>query len=861
MRCRRAALLIAAGLMVLLPAHAQQYRSEVREIAPPPEQSQPKDPATLLKSTTDPYARAMLLRDLAATAVAKKDYKEAQRLLQEAIKLNALSGPAAELMKKDLAALTLSTGSLKQQVPQLEALVKSGAASPEMLVALGAAYLENKRYKDAVPLLQKGIAATPKPDPTWRQALVAALIGAGEETEAAKLLEQNLRGNAAQRDAWLQLSALYLKGGNKERAQATMEIASRLGYLTSVEDRLRLVTLTGQIGAPFEAGSVLHGWIQGGQVPRNAENRRLLAALWVRAREPRLALSVMEEMVAVQPSRALYEQMAQLQLERQDYATAAQSLAQALQMGGETGPLLLNLGLARYQLADVDGALGAFRKASQFPPQKKLAGDWIKYLESGRAREQALVAAAQAARRDADVVALSSRLLGQGVVLPAGDVGTAEASGSADVVSATPHPGAELTPVGAERGGNATGTIPPWTGGLTPSQRPAGYVKGGRLVDPFPADRPLFTITAANMAEHAARLSQGHRQLLARYPGYRMPVYATRRTVSYPQAVYDASQANIGRAKLVGSDALEGARLGFPFPKPDSGVEILWNHRVRYRGDTAELHSRQFVVGADGKRTLDVRLLERVYFRYGNIADPVDISSQNILLYYFLRFTGVRDQNVVALAHETANSEKDARAIWVGPPGAGKLFRIPPVGYDQPFPATDGLYFVDMIDMYNGAFDRYVWKLIGKREIYLPYNGYRISDGSRRYDQLLRARFLDPDATRYELHRVWVIEATERGGKKHAFGQRVFYVDEDSWNVVLVENHDRAGTLWRFQEGHLLPQYQVLAANCQPVITYDLLDGRYFASRMVAEEPPAKFDVPMKKSEFNPATVQAQRLR
>jgi tetratricopeptide (TPR) repeat protein len=159
MRCRRAALLIAAGLMVLLPAHAQQYRSEVREIAPPPEQSQPKDPATLLKSTTDPYARAMLLRDLAATAVAKKDYKEAQRLLQEAIKLNALSGPAAELLKKDLAALTLSTGSLKQQVPQLEALVKSGAASPEMLVALGAAYLENKRYKDAVPLLQKGIAS------------------------------------------------------------------------------------------------------------------------------------------------------------------------------------------------------------------------------------------------------------------------------------------------------------------------------------------------------------------------------------------------------------------------------------------------------------------------------------------------------------------------------------------------------------------------------------------------------------------------------------------------------------------------------------------------------------------------------
>ena len=861
---RRHAVLGAGVLatLVILQARAEQYRSEVREIAPPPAQSQSKDPAVLLKSTTDPYARAMLLRDLAATAVAKKDYKEAQRLLQEAIKLGALSGPAAEMMKKDLAALALSTGSLKQQVPQLESLVKSGAASPEILVALGAAYLENKRYKDAVPLLQKGIAASPKADPTWRQALVAALIGAGQESEAARVLEQNLRGNAAQRDAWLQLSALYLKGGNKERAQATMEIASRLGYLSSAEDRLRLVTLTGQIGAPFEAGSVLQGWMQSGQVPRNVENRKLLAALWVRAREPRLALSVMEELVTAQPSRALYEQMAQLQLEREDYAKAAQSLAQALQMGGKSGPLLMSLGLARYQLADVDGALGAFREAGTFAPQKKLAGDWVRYLESGRAREQALAAAAQGARRDADPVALSSRLLGQGVALPPVESeGVSAAAGgetSSAVASATPAPGAELTPIGAERGGNAAGTIPPWTGGLTPSQRPAGYAKGGRLVDPYPAERPLFTITAANMAEHKSRLSIGHQQLLARYPGYRMPVYPSHRTVAYPQAIYDASQANIGRAKLTGSDALDGARLGFPFPKPSSGVEILWNHRVRYRGNTAELQSRQFVVGADGKRTLDVRVNERVFFRYGNIADPVDIASQNILLYYLVRFVGVRDQNLTALAHETANSEKDARAIWVGLAGTPKLFRIPPVGYDQPFPATEGLYFVDMIDMYNGAFDRYVWKLVGKREIYLPYNAYRLSDGSRRYEQLLQPRFLDPDSTRYELHRVWVIEAAERGGKKHAFGQRVFYVDEDSWNVVLVENHDRAGALWRFQEGHLLPQYEVQAANCQPVITYDLRDGRYFANRMATEEPPARFDVPMRKSEFNPATVQAQ---
>ena len=851
----RLALLLA---LATCSVQAQQYQSEVREIAPPAAQPQAQDLAKLLQSTTDPYARALLLRDLAANAMQKKDYKEAQRLLQEALKLNALSGPAAEMMKQDLAALAMASGDLKSQIPQLEALVKSGNASPEVQVALGAAYLENKRYKEAVPLLQKGIAATPKPAPEWQRALVAALVGVGQHAEAAKLLEPLLRANPAQREGWSQLAALYLKLGNRERALATMEIASRLGYLNSAEERLRLVTLTGQLGAPFEAASVLQGWMQTGQVPKNLANQKLLAALWVRARERGPALSVLGEIVATQPTREIYEQIAQLQLERQDYARAAQALAQAVQLGGATGPVLMSLGLARYQMADIDAALGAFREARAFPPQAKLAQDWISYLESGRAREQAMAAAAESVRMQTDEVQLSGRLLGGAVAMAPME---ADAAGAEAPASAPAGARGELTPVGAERDGNASGSIPPWTGGITRSQWPAAFGPGSRLVDPYPSDRPLYTITAANLGEYRALLSEGHQRLLATRPGYRIPVYASRRGVAYPQAIYDATQANAGRAKLIGSDALSGARLGFPFPRPDSGVEAMWNHRVRYRGNTVESQSQQTVIGADGRENLRVRLNERAFFRYGNTADPVDISQQNILLYYLLRFTGVGLNNLVALAHETANSEKDARAIWVGPPGTSKLFRIPPVGYDQPFPATEGMYFVDMIDMYNGAFDRYVWKLTGKRELVVPYNAYRLSDGSRKYADLLGPRFLNPDATRYELHRVWVIEASERGGKQHSFGLRRFYLDEDSWNVLLVENHDREGALWRFQEGHLLPQYDAQAANAVPVVTYDLKDGRYFASRLIAEEPPARYDLPMNKSEFAPATVQAKYLR
>ncbi|HWY25599.1 MAG TPA: DUF1329 domain-containing protein, partial [Nevskia sp.] len=511
---------------------------------------------------------------------------------------------------------------------------------------------------------------------------------------------------------------------------------------------------------------------------------------------------------------------------------------------------------AQYQQADVDAAVKSFREAANYPANKALAAQWIKYLESGQAREQALTAAAQHRNRDNTAPTLAAGMTGAPVAVsdeqpqlpPAVAPGVASGSGG-------------YTPVGAEQGSSADGSIPPWTGGLPQSQWPAGFKPGMRLADPFPGDKPLFTITAANYQKYGDRLVDGYKALFAKYPDYSMPVYQTRRTVGYPQAIYTATQANDGKSKTIAADSIAGAHLGFPFPHPQTGVEVMWNHRLRYRGDTVQSQSTQAVVENSG--TIEyLRQTERVFYRYSNVKDPVDIASHNILLYYLTWFG--RDKggfDFLALVHETANQLKDARAIWVVPQGVPKMFRIPPVGYDQPFPGSGGVYFIDMVDMYNGLFDRYVWKLVGKREIYMPYNDYRLSDGSIKYAQLLKPGHIDQSRTRYELHRAWVVEATLRPGNNHRFGKRTFYVDEDSWNVVLVVNDDHDGKPWRFQEGHLLPSYDALTANCAPVVTYDLKEGRYFANRLYAEDAAVQYDVPMKEGDFMPATIQGRYVR
>lgn len=834
------------------PAYAEQYRSEVRELPNVPSTVEQKSAEELLRITTDPYAKTLLLRDMAAQAAQQQDYDKAAKYLEQALAQGGVSGLAEQQMRDQLSELYLASGDYAKLAPQLEAQVRAGTAPPEIMVALASAYLQQKRYKDAVPLLRKAMASQSKPDSSWRRAYAAALLGAGFEKEALPQLEALLQDDPSQREDWMRLIALELKLGMRERAAALLDLAGRLGFLQTPDEWLQLVSVTANIGAPFEAGSLLQGKMEQGVLPANGANWQLLASLWIAAREDSLALPALEEAIERAPTAALYQQQAQLHMDREEYAEAARALQAAIDRGAADVATRMALGMARYQQADIDGALEAFRGARVSGAPTPLAAQWIEYLESGRAREQALAAAASRERREDGPIELSGRLAGgQTVRMP---------EAAQRPISESARSGG-LTPVGAEADGNRDGSIPAWSGGLQRTDWPAGFAPGQRLRDPFAADRPLFTINAANMGQYSSRLSAGHQALLRKYPSYQMPVYPTRRSVGYPQAIYDATQANQQSAKLLGADALADARLGVPFPRPQSGVEIMWNHRTRYRGDTLEMQTTQAVV-TPGRDPYYLKQTEHVLFRYANLSDPVDLSKQNILLYYLTWFGKSRNEvDFVALVHETANSLERARGIWVIPPKVPKMFRVPPVGYDQPFPGSEGLMFIDMIDMYNGAFDRYVWKLQGKREMYVPYNSFRLNDGRYDYDSLLLRHHLNPEAARYELHRVWVIEATEREGKNHSFGKRTFYVDEDSWNVVMVENEDHGGRLWRFQEGHLLPQYDIQSANAAPALTYDLKEDRYFINRLSAQDPPPTFNERMRDNDFLPAAVKGKYAR
>ncbi|MEC8988100.1 MAG: DUF1329 domain-containing protein, partial [Verrucomicrobiota bacterium] len=271
----------------------------------------------------------------------------------------------------------------------------------------------------------------------------------------------------------------------------------------------------------------------------------------------------------------------------------------------------------------------------------------------------------------------------------AAGVATATAQSAADL-------GKSLTPLGAEKVGNAAGTIPAWEGGIT--QPPAGYESGDHHPDPFADDKPRETINSANAEQYADNLTEGHKALLDRYPStYKMPVYPTRRSASAPQDIYDATKANVGSAKLVDSgNGVSGASRGVPFPLPKTGQEVIWNHLLRYRGTGGLRTVGQVAPTRTGNYTL-VQLEEKFLWNYHQLGAATE-SVDNVMAYFEQKVTApARLAGTILMVHETLDQVKESRRAWVYNTGQRRVRRAPQVAYDNPGTASDGMRTSDQL--------------------------------------------------------------------------------------------------------------------------------------------------------------------
>jgi len=416
--------------------------------------------------------------------------------------------------------------------------------------------------------------------------------------------------------------------------------------------------------------------------------------------------------------------------------------------------------------------------------------------------------------------------------------------------------GKDLTPGGAEMAGNADGTIPAWTGGLT--EIPAGYVEGGFYVNPWPEDKPLFTITAENVDQYADKLSPGQIAIFKKYPDtYKMPVYQTRRSTVLPDDVYELVRQNGATAELVNDgNGVVNFQVAQAFPIPQNAYEVLWNHITRYRGGNAQRTYVQVPVQANGA-FVPVQITDTFTWPEFLVGGKDPAKDRNVLVYFtYAIHSPPQLTGTVLLVHETVDQVQDPRRAWLYNAGQRRVRRAPQVAYDGPGQGSDGTRTADDFDVFNGAPDRYNWKLVGKKEMYIPYNAYIQHSPDLTYDELHLKGHMNQDYARYELHRVYEVEATLKEGARHIYHKRVFFIDEDSWQIAVKDQYDGQMQLWRIGEAHGIQYYDrdVPWLNVETLV--DLNDGRYLTLGLTNEEKgPANFDLEMTRKDYDTSAL------
>jgi hypothetical protein len=391
----------------------------------------------------------------------------------------------------------------------------------------------------------------------------------------------------------------------------------------------------------------------------------------------------------------------------------------------------------------------------------------------------------------------------------------------------------ELTPFGAERAANKDGSIPAWTGGFTtpiPGDKP-----GGRRGDPFKDEKPLYSITAKNADQHADKLTDGVKAMLKKYPdSFRVDVYKTHRTAAAPQWVYDNTFQNATRARLEG-DLPVNAYGGIPFPIPKTGSEVIWNHLLRWRGTSWQFHVNMYQLTADGKAVLTtdgVGDQQMPYYFQDGTPGQFAQSGDFWLVRLLNAGPPIRAGEAIT-GRENIDATKSQG--WVYLTGQRRVRKLPNPCCDVPTPAAAGVMSFDEIETFTGRLERFDWKLLGKKEMIVPYNGNKLLQ-PKADAEVLGKHHLNPDHVRWELHRVWVVEATLREGKRHQAPRSRYYCDEDTWTCVLGDRWDANGQLWKtlWSQTFVAPDLPGLVVGSFGF--NDLLSGTAFVANLYNEK-------------------------
>ncbi|MDB5869249.1 MAG: hypothetical protein JWP96_1581 [Polaromonas sp.] len=389
--------------------------------------------------------------------------------------------------------------------------------------------------------------------------------------------------------------------------------------------------------------------------------------------------------------------------------------------------------------------------------------------------------------------------------------------------------GGTLTRFGAIKAGNKDGSIPEYTG--APIKIPADYQPGsGIYPDPFRDEKPRFRIDAKNLDQHADKLTEGQKQLIKQNPAtYYIDVYPTHRTEVYPEKVLATTLRNATGCKAEKDyTALDVAcRGGLPFVIPKNGNEVMWNMITRWQGSGQVIvqGQRGWLVDSTGRPTLTAEQFTRQEKPYYQL-EQTDRDPMMLMRTYSITRAPSRLAGVGSGIVDYLDMDQKPRRAWNYTPGQRRVKLAPEFAYDTPVASLGGATLFDELWLFSGKMDRFDFKLVGKKEMVLPYNNYKLITGCKGEGKL-QPKHIDPACDRWEMHRVWVVEATLKPGQRHVYSKRTYYIDEDGYGAGMFDAWDQSGNLYRSMFNLNMPFYDQDFVYAGSSIIYDFNKGMY----------------------------------
>jgi hypothetical protein len=418
-----------------------------------------------------------------------------------------------------------------------------------------------------------------------------------------------------------------------------------------------------------------------------------------------------------------------------------------------------------------------------------------------------------------------------------------------------------LTPMGAERAANKDGSIPAWDGGYPLD----ALATSAAIPDLFGKDKPLLTITGQNADQYKDKLTEGTMGLLKRFPSFKVQVFQTRRTGNAPQWVYDNTFANATQATMDPSGQLgpfpKGAFGGVPFPIPKNGEEAIWNHLLRWTSPGYQTTPSLARVTPEGKVIPVSQNVAKSSFPYYDPASNLEkwqAAGSNIVV----RRVDTSGPPIRAgeILLQQVNINDVESKTWVYLTGQRRVRRLPLTCCDVPSPVAGGILNFDEVEVYSSSIGRYDWKLVGKTEMYVPYNTNSYHQATS-IEQLMSPQTVNPDFVRFEQHRVWVVEGMLKQGQRHVVPRLRLYLDEDTWIAVAGERWDAQGQLWKVT--YNLPTVFPGAPGTivAGYMSYDLIGGGYFASAYFPRDKQVDLKASMPSRIFTPESLSGEGVR